>query len=55
MSALFHHAMRYEWVDRNPVKLVRQSAKRERVPDILELSELQLLLSKLAVRERTLD
>jgi len=54
MSVLFHHAMRYEWVDRNPVKLVRQSAKRERVPDVLELSELQLLLSRLELRERTL-
>jgi integrase len=54
MSAMFHHAMRYEWVERNPIKLVRQSAKREKVPDILELAELQLLLSKLSVRERTL-
>ena len=54
MSAVFHHAMRYEWVERNPIKLVRQSAKRERVPDVLELAELQLLLSKLSVRERTL-
>ncbi len=54
MSALFTHAMRYEWIDRNPIKLVRQSAKRERIPDVLELGELQLLLSKLAVRERTL-
>ncbi len=54
MSAIFHHAMRYEWVDRNPIKLVRQSAKRERTPDVLELAELQLLLSKLSVRERTL-
>ena len=54
MSALFHHAMRYEWIERNPIKLVRQSAKREKVPDVLELHELQLLLSKLAVRERTL-
>jgi integrase len=54
MSAIFHHAMRYEWVDRNPIKLVRQSAKREKVPEILELFELQLLLSKLFVRERTL-
>src|ERR1017187_5243819 len=54
MSALFHHAMRYEWVDNNPIKLVRQSAKREWVPDVLELAELQLLLSKLSVRERTL-
>jgi integrase len=54
MSGIFHHAMRYEWVERNPIKLVRQSAKRERTPDVLELAELQLLLSKLAVRERTL-
>jgi integrase len=54
MSAIFHHAMRYEWTDRNPIKLVRQSAKREKVPEILDLAELQLLLSKLSVRERTL-
>jgi hypothetical protein len=26
MSAIFHHAMRYEWVERNPIKLVRQRA-----------------------------
>lgn len=54
MSALFSHAMRYEWLDPNPIKLVRQSAKRERIPDVLELAEIQLLLSKLGVRERTL-
>ncbi len=54
MSALFSHAMRYEWSDRNPIKLVRQSAKRERIPDVLELHELQALLAELAVRERTL-
>jgi integrase len=54
MSALFTHAMRYEWVDRNPIKLVRQSAKRERAPEVLELVEVQLLLSNLGIRERTL-
>ncbi len=54
MSAIFRHAMRYEWTDRNPIKLVRQSAKREKVPEILDLAELQLLLSKLSVWERTL-
>ena len=54
MSAVFSHAMRYEWLDANPIKLVRQSAKRERTPDVLELAELQLLLSNLDVRERTL-
>ncbi|MGD0938613.1 MAG: relaxase domain-containing protein [Terracidiphilus sp.] len=41
-------------VDSNPIKLVRQSAKREKVPDVLELAELQILLSRLSVRERTL-
>ena len=45
MSPLYTHAIRYEWIDRNPIKLVRQSAKRERVPDLLETHELQLLLS----------
>jgi integrase len=54
MSALFTHAMLFEWADRNPIKLVRQSAKRVRIPDVLELVEIQLLLSKLGVRERTL-
>jgi site-specific recombinase XerD len=54
MSAIFHHAMRYEWADRNPVKLVRPSAKREKVPGVLEFAQLQLLLSRLSVRERTL-
>jgi integrase len=46
--------MRYEWLDANPIKLVRQSAKRERTPDVLELEELRLLLTKLELRERTL-
>jgi integrase len=54
MCAVFQHAMRYEWLDTNPIKLVRQSAKRERTPDFLELEEVQLLLTKLDVRERTL-
>ena len=37
----------------NPIKLVRQSAKRERTPNILELAQLQLLFTNLSVRERT--
>src|SRR5579884_146277 len=32
MHALFNHAMRWEFFERNPITLVRQSAKRERVP-----------------------
>ena len=30
MSALFSHAMRWEFFDRNPITLVRQSAKRKK-------------------------
>jgi integrase len=47
MSALFNHAIRYEWLGRNPITLVRQSAKRERVPDVLDAEELKKLLSEL--------
>ena len=32
MHAIFNHAMRWEFFDHNPITLVRQSAKRERVP-----------------------
>ncbi len=47
MSALFNHAMRYEWADKNPIRLVRQSAKRERTPDVLTAEEIKSLLLKL--------
>lgn len=54
MSALFNHARRYEWTDRNPIALVRQSAKRERIPEVLTEEELQALIPQLSVRDRTL-
>jgi integrase len=47
MSALFSHAIRWEWTARNPITSVRQSAKRESVPDALTPEELAALLSKL--------
>ena len=47
MSTLFNHAIRHEWMDRNPIALVRQSAKRERVPDILAVADLSTLLAEL--------
>jgi integrase len=47
MSTLFNHAIRHEWMDRNPIALVRQSAKRERVPDILAVADLRALLTEL--------
>ena len=47
MSTLFNHAMRYEWTEKNPIRLVRQSAKRERTPDVLTAEEIKALLAKL--------
>ena len=47
MHALFNHAMRHEWAERNPITLVRQSAKRQRTPDILDVNETKALLSEL--------
>lgn len=47
MSTLFNHAMRYEWTDRNPIRLVRQSAKRLSTPDVLTAEELGKLLARL--------
>jgi integrase len=47
MSALFSHGLRWEFTDRNPITLVRQSAKRQRTPDVLTVAELKALLSRL--------
>ena len=49
MSVLYNHAIRYEWLEqgKNPILLVRQSAKRQRIPDWLEAEELSALLSQL--------
>jgi integrase len=54
MSVLFNHAIRHDLYDRNPIRWVRQSAKRIKTPRVLSVSELQSLLSALDVRERTL-
>jgi integrase len=54
MSVLFNHAYRYELFDRNPIYLVRQSAKRRTTPVILMPAEIKALINSLAVRERTL-
>jgi site-specific recombinase XerD len=47
MSAIFKHAMRHEWADKNPISLVRQSAKRKVIPAVLDLTEISVLLSTL--------
>jgi hypothetical protein len=36
MSVLFSHVIRYEWLSVNPITHVRQSAMRQRIPEILE-------------------
>jgi integrase len=53
-SVMFTHAQRHEFVaiGHNPVKLVRQSGKRSRIPDILEAWEINQLWVHSAPRER---
>jgi integrase len=53
-SVLFTHAQRYEFVPsgHNPIKLVRQSGKRSRIPDILSAGEINALWTESKPRER---
>lgn len=53
MHAIFNHAMRWEFFSVNPISLVRQSAKRTRVPDVLTAQEIGALLSELKEPWRT--
>ena len=54
MSALFSHAIRYEWAATNPIRSVRTSSKRLRTPDILTPDELEALVLELPQRERVM-
>jgi len=47
MSMLFNHAMRYEWINRNPIRMVRCSAKRQSTPEVLTAEEIKSLLAEL--------
>jgi len=47
MSAIYSHAIRWEFFDRNPITPVRQSAKRQREPAVLTVEELRAILSEL--------
>jgi integrase len=51
---LFNHACRYELFDHNPMRFVRQGAKRRSAPDVLTAAEIRALVNHLALRERTL-
>src|SRR5262252_6784350 len=53
MSALYSHAIRWEWATRNPITSVRQSAKRQAVPEILTVDELVKLLNAIPEPFRT--
>lgn len=54
LSVLFNHTCRYELFDRNPLRLVRQGAKRRAAPSVLTPTEIKALLGGLNLRERTL-
>lgn len=54
MSVLFNHACRYEFFDRNPIRLVRQGAKRKTPPNVLTPNEIKTLVNGLELREKTL-
>lgn len=49
MSVLFNHAIRYEWLEqgKNPITHVRQSAARQKDPEILLPEELRSLIGQL--------
>jgi len=54
MSVLFNHGMRHDICGCNPIRLVRQSAKRKKIPTVLSAVEVRQLIGVLALRERTL-
>lgn len=54
MSILFQHALRYEWVSNNPIRLVRQSALPLQEEIVLEPVEIAALLAELRDPFRTL-
>ena len=54
MSALYSHAIRWEWAERNPITSVRQSSKRQKVPDVLTPEEIAAILEELSDPLRTM-
>ena len=54
LSVLFNHACRHELFNGNPIRLVRQGAKRRTTPSVLTPLEIKALINNLGSRERTL-
>lgn len=53
-GVIYQHAMRYGWANRNPIREVRQSAKRRFEPDVLTPDEVTALLRALPEYARTM-
>ena len=53
MSAVYSHAIRWEWATRNPITHVRQSAKRRNTPVVLTIEQIKAFLSHLEEPCRT--
>ncbi len=53
-SVLYQHALRYGWAERNPIREVRQSAKRQHEPDVLTPDEVSALVSRLPNHARAM-
>jgi len=54
MSVLFNHAIRHGLCGINPIRLVRQSAKRKKIPLVLTRDEIHRLIAALPLKESTL-
>ena len=54
MSAVFNHAVRWEWLGVNPIRMVRQGAKRTRMPIVLSIEQIAALLRILKEPTRTM-
>lgn len=54
MSALYSHAIRWEWTERNPITSVRQGSKRQKAPDVLTPEEITAVLEQLSDPLRTM-
>jgi integrase len=52
LSMIFRHGMRWGWLHRNSIAMVRVISKRLRRPDILTAEEFQSLLAALPEREQ---
>jgi integrase len=55
MSAIFQHALRHQFLAMNPIRgLVRQSAQRQKDPDVLTAEEVRSILKRLSFVYQTM-